>query len=370
MINRKLIFPVAIMLFTSSTAFCQTEVLKGVVNSLAYYNKQKDLKFLANAKKTVDSLIVTKKDSANIEKSVYKAVVYSAIAYTDSTNKLNTPPTFLAQTTQLVNRLTSSNRTYKYGPELDFSKRCLANTYLRNGYTQMHKSDYANALTSFKQAQVYAPHFRQLNGYIAYTNSKLGNLQEAAKYYDLLLDTDTMKTDYVQAAVGTFKSVGDTTKALQILQKGRKALPNDRILLLEEANIYNNRKDYKSLSPLLPSLLDNYPNNAEVAFIAASCYDHLNEYDKAESMYLHTIDLNNASYDPAFNLGLLYLKESTLKADKEGDNLQRAAQWLEKANEISPYETKCLNLLQLVYTKANNTEQLNKVNNKLKQLTN
>lgn len=370
MINRKLIFPVAILLFTSSTAFCQTEVLKGVVNSLAYYNKQKDLKFLANAKKTVDSLIVTKKDSANTEKSVYKAVVYSAIAYTDSTNKLNNPPTFLVKTSDLVDRLAASKKTFKYVPELDFARRCLANTYLRNGFNQLHKSDYGNSLASFKKAQVYAPHFRQLNGYIAYVNSKLGKMDEAAKYYDILLGTDTMKTQYVQAAVSTFKSVGDTSKALQILQKGRKALPNDRILLLEEANIYNNRKDYKSLMPLLPTLLDNYPNNPDVAFIAAGCYDHLNDYDKAESMYLHAIELNNTSYDPVFNLGLLYLKESTLKRDKEADNLQRAAQWLEKANEISPYETKCLNLLQLVYTKSNNTEQLNKVNNKLKQLTN
>jgi len=370
MINRKLIFPVAILLFTSSTAFCQTEVLKGVVNSLAYYNKQKDLKFLANAKKTVDSLIVTKKDSANTEKSVYKAVVYSAIAYTDSTNKLNNPPTFLAKTSELVDRLAANKRTFKYVPELNFARRCLANTYLRNGFNQMHKSDYVNSLASFKKAEVYAPNFRQLNGYIAYVNSKLGNKEEAAKYYDVLLGTDTMKTQYVQAAVSTFKSVGDTSKALQILKKGRKALPNDRILLLEEANIYNNRKDYKSLMPLLPSLLDNYPNNADVAFIAASCYDNLNDYDKAESLYLHTIELNKTSYDPVFNLGLLYLKESTLKKDKEADNLQRAAQWLEKANEISPYETKCLNLLQLVYTKSNNTEQLNKVNNKLKQLTN
>ena len=369
--SRKIFFSAAILLFATTAAFCQTEVLKGVVNSLAFYNQQKDLKYLARAKKTVDSLIVTKKDSANIEKNVYRAVVYSSIVYIDSLNTLKQPQDFFLKTTELVDRLSKSKRIYKYQPEINFARRCLANVFLRIGFAQMRQSDFMNALQSFKNAQAYAPGFRKLNAYIAYANSKLGHIQEAAKYYNALLVTDTLQAEYVQAAADTYKSVGDTAKALQILQKGRKLLPTDRVLLLEEANIYNNRKDYHSLSALLPQLLDNYPDNAEVAFIAADCYDHLNQYDKAESLYLHAIDLNGVLYEPVYNLGLLYLKVSVEKKDGDkGKNLQRAAQWLEKANEISPNETKCLNLLKLVYIKTANEDQLNRVNNKLKQLIN
>jgi len=118
-------------------------------------------------------------------------------------------------------------------------------------------------------------------------------------------------------------------------------------------------------------LLDDNANNADIAFIAANCYDHLDEYDKAESLYLRAIELNSTQYDPVFNLGLLYLKTSVLKKDNSaGNNLKRAKQWLEKANDISPNDAKCLHLLQLVYTRDGDTDELNKVNYKLKQLTN
>ena len=83
MAGRKVILPLFILLFSASLTFGQTEALKGVVNNLAFYKQKKDLKYLTNAKKSVDSLIVTKKDSADLEKNVYKAVVYSSIVYID-----------------------------------------------------------------------------------------------------------------------------------------------------------------------------------------------------------------------------------------------------------------------------------------------
>ncbi len=128
---------------------------------------------------------------------------------------------------------------------------------------------------------------------------------------------------------------------LKYLKKGRKLLPDDKSLLLDEANIYNNRKDYRSLSALLGSLLDINANNADIAFVAANCYDHLNQYNKAESLYLQAIELNSSAFDPIFNLGLLYFKQSQIKQTKDNvPNITRAVQWLEKANEISPNDIK------------------------------
>src|SRR6202012_469871 len=199
------------------------------------------------------------------------------------------------------------------------------------------------ALQLFENAQKYAPSFKPLNSYIAYSNNKLGNLQASAKYYANMVNNDSTKAEYVQAASNNYKLLGDTASALAIIKKGRKLLPNDKMLLLDEANIYSNRKDYHSLAPLLPALLDINSNNADIAFVAAVCYDHLNQYDKAESMYLRAIDLNSSAYDPIFNLGLLYFKESTIKQERGSTpNNTRAAQWLEKANEISPNNVNCL----------------------------
>jgi tetratricopeptide (TPR) repeat protein len=368
--GRKIILSVLLLLFTAPLAFCQTEVLKGVVNNLAYYKQKSELKYLSNAKKSIDSLILAGTDSTDLEKNVYRAIVNSSILYIDSLNKLNQPANFLRKTTELVDLLATRRKIFKYGPEMNFARQCLANVYIRKAFVYINNSDYTNAELLFLKAHKYAPAFKQLNAYIAYTNNKLGNLPAAAKYYDNLIKTDSAKIEYVETASNIYKSIGDTARALEIIKKARKVSPNDRFLLVDEANIYNNQRDYKSLEPLLVPLLDININNPDIVFVAANCYDQLYKYDKAESLYLHVVDLNSSAYDPVFNLGLLYLKKSTLSKNDKEKNLNYAAQWLEKANEISPNDVKCLEVLKIVYAQTDNQYQINKINNKLKQLTN
>lgn len=364
-------FIFTILLFTASSAFCQSEALKTVVNNLAFYRQKADLNYLSKAKKSVDSLIVTRADSQNLQKNVYKAVVYSSIAFTDSLNKLQQPAGFINETTTLVNRLLSRQRIYKYQNEMDYAKRCLANVYIRQGFESIYRSDFTIALRQFQTAKSFYPSFAPLNAYLAYSYSKSGNITEAVKFYDALLNSDTTKAAYVEAATNLYKQLGDTAKALSVLERGRKLLPADKSLLTEQANIYSNRNDYKSLEPLIPKLLDANPNSSETAFIAANCYDYLNRRDRAISLYMRAIELNGSAYAPIFNLGLLYLKQSILKPQSGGlENMNRAAQWLEKANEIAPNDKRCLQILQMIYTKTGNFEQLDKTNNKLHQLNN
>ncbi len=368
---RKIILSVLITSFTTTFAFAQKEALKVVVNNLAFYKQKNDLKYLAAAKKSADSLIITKSDTADIEKNLYRAIVNSSILYIDSLNKLGMPADMLDKTTKLVDRLSGMNKVFKYQSELDYTKRCLANVYIRKGFDAVNNSDFAVAKTSFENAKKYAPGMNQINTYIAFANNKAGNLQDAAVYYSNMLKVDSARTEYIETASNIYKSLGDTAKALQILQKGRKILPNDRFLLLDEANIYNNKKNYKALEPLIGPLLDINANNADIAFVAANCYDHLDKFDQAESLYLHAIELSGTYFDPVFNLGLLYLKQSTTsKGERSIQDLGRAIQWLEKANEISPNNVNSLQALQLAYAKTNNQDQLDKINNKLKQLTN
>jgi tetratricopeptide (TPR) repeat protein len=369
--GRKIILPVLLALFTADAALCQTEVLKGVVNNLAFYKQKKDLKYLASAKKTVDSLIKASPDSLDLERNVYKAVVYSSILYIDSLNKLNQPASLFPQTASLVDKLQDNRKIYQFHAEMDYCSRCLADVYIRKAFVYMKNSDFVNALELLEDAEKYAPSFKPLSAYIAYSNNKLGNLHAAAKYYEGLVGGDSTKAEDAEAASAIYKTFGDTVAALSIIKKALKVLPNDRSLLLDEANIYTNKKDYRALENLLPILLDINVNNADIAFVAANCYDHLNQYDKAESLYLRSIELNSSAYDPIFNLGLLYFKQSQLKQERERpENEARAKQWLERASEISPNDINCLQVLKMVYAQTGDQNQISKINNKLKQLTN
>ena len=80
---RSIAVSVLIILFAVPVAFGQSEGLKNVVNNLAFYKQKKDIKYLASAKNSVDSLIKATGDSLDVEKNTYKALVYSTILYVD-----------------------------------------------------------------------------------------------------------------------------------------------------------------------------------------------------------------------------------------------------------------------------------------------
>jgi tetratricopeptide (TPR) repeat protein len=365
---RKINFSVLLIVFITPNAFCQSEVLKGVVNSLARYKEHKELKYLAAAKKSIDSLFAINNDSTNLEKNVYLAVVNSSILYVDSLNSLNQPPNLLAKTTRLMDRLNENSKKSKFDKDLSFATACLANVHIRNGFNYLVRSDILNAQRQFLTAKKLAPGFKQLDAYLAYVNASLGNLPAAASFYDNL--SEEISADHLEAASAVYKAVGDTAKAIKLLERFRKTSPENNAILLDAAGIYNNKQDYTSLEPLLPGLLDINQNNPDIVFVAANCYDRLGKYNKAEQLYLKAVELNGAAYDPTFNLGLLYLKKSVQAGGSERNNIMHATTWLEKAYEIAPNNINCLEVLRLLYKQTENRTQLDKINNKLKQLTN
>jgi len=369
---RKVFLLIASICFISSVAFGQTEAMKDVINNIAFYYKKGDLKYLADAKKSVDGSIKTHADSLDFGKNVYKAVVYSSIVYIDSLNKLKQPDTLFLQTAKLVNRLLLNRKIYKFDIEINYIKGCIANVYLRKAFDNYYRNNYRQAITNFKLAKNYVPAAKEIDGYLANIYYKLGSYTTAVTYYDTLLRAKRPRIEYIQSAANIYKALGDTTKALQIIQNGIEDYPHDRYLQLEEANIYNNRKDYTRLRPLVDELLNESPNDPELIFMAANCYDHLNEFSKAESLYQNAIELNSTDYTPIFNLGLLYLKKAAIRKDRPDylASINQSKNWLEKAYEISPNNEMCLKALQMLYLQTGNQSQLNKVNSKLKQLTN
>jgi len=369
---RKVVLIMISVCFSSSVAFGQSEAMKDVINNIAFYYKKTDLKYLSEAKKAVDGSFKTRADSMDYGKNVYKAVVYSSIVYIDSLNKLNYPDTLFSQTNKLVNKIIYNRKAYKFDVEINYIKGCMANVYLRKAFDSYSKNNYTVAIANFKEAKQYVPAAKQINGYLANIYYKLGNYTTAVHYYDTLLLEHKPRLDYIQSAAISYKMLGDTAKCLEITQNGIADYPHDQSLLFEEANILNNKKNYTLLKPLLDELLAQAPNNPDVVFMAANCYDHLGNVDKAEQYYQEAIALNTTDYNPIFNLGLLYLKKAASKTNdaQYQANLDQSKLWLEKAYEISPNDEKCLKTLQMLYLQTGNSNQLNQVNSKLKQLIN
>ncbi len=370
---RKIILLITITCLTPFIAFCQIEAMKDVVNNLAFFYKKNDLKYLTEAKKAVDNSFKTHTDSLDITKNVYKAVVYSSLLYIDSLNRLNQSDTLLFHTRKLINSLLGNRKIYKFTLEMNYAKGCIANVYQRKAFDYYYKNNYGSAILNFKIAKAFVPAARQIDAYLANIYYKLGDYTLAKNHYDTLLIADKPKLEYIQIAINIYKTLADTTKLLQLIKKGVDLYPHDKFLIFEEANIYNNKRSYILLKPLLNDLMELAPEDAKVLFIVADCCDHLNELDRAEPLYKKVIELNNTDYMPVFNLGLLYFKKALINKYNSHEyeaNITNSKIYLEKANEMDPNTEKCLKALQLLYLQTENSNQLKKINTKLNQLTN
>ncbi|MCL8001009.1 hypothetical protein M8994_22720, partial [Brucella sp. 21LCYQ03] len=71
----------------SLSAFAQSAV-KEATNNFALYTQTGELKHLENAKKFIDGVYKTRRDSANVRINITRAMIYSSIAYADSTRKI------------------------------------------------------------------------------------------------------------------------------------------------------------------------------------------------------------------------------------------------------------------------------------------
>ncbi|MVN22510.1 tetratricopeptide repeat protein [Mucilaginibacter arboris] len=367
---RKLLLSILFLVKATSFAFSQSEELKDVFNNLAFYDQKHDLKYLGEAKKAIDKTIQTRADSAKMYKSVYKAVVYSTIAYADSLNTLKMPDNFLSTTNIYADTLFKKKKVYNYSPEITYIKRNLANAYIRRGFNDLQRNNYRSAVDNFEKAQAIFPTAEHLEVYMAYAVNRMGELNKAAAYYDNLLQNGKAGAEVVLTAEKIYKILGDTTKALNAIKTARAIYPDNKKLLFEEANIYNNKKDYVALRGLIEGLVKAEPENYDINFLAAVCYDHLNQTNKAEIFYKKAIQLNRKSYDPFFNLGVLYMKRGAAEPAKSAEDFDLARNYLEKANEMNPNDPQFLQTLKLLYDKTGNLAQANRISTQLNQIIN
>ena len=221
---RKLLLSIVFLVKATSFAFSQSEELKDVFNNMAFYNQKHDLKYLGEAKKAIDKTIQTRKDSSNLYKSVYKAVVYSTIAYADSLNTLKMPDNFLSATNIYADTLFKRKKVYNYSAEINYIKNNLANVYIRKGFNEMQHDNYKLALGDFENAKAIVPTANHLEIYMAYAVNRLGELNKAAAYYDNILQKGKADAEVILTAEKTYKILGDTAKALKAIQTGRKVL--------------------------------------------------------------------------------------------------------------------------------------------------
>ncbi len=364
---RKFLF--LIFFLTSATKLFAQTPIKDAMNSFALYNKSKNFGDLENAKKFIDNSFKTKKDSSSYIKILNKTLIYSALAYTDSTRKLKYVKDPIDETLFNFSKLKKSKGAGT-DPEITFIKKNLSNAFLKRANNYLNSYDYENAFDSFRWVDSLSSGAMPLVKHnLAVISNKMGYRSRSIGYYEQLIKTDkTAIPDYYLTLAYLYEQAAAEGKALEVVQKGKVVFPKNRDLLFKELNFFVDKGDYKSIVPTIPAALELEPDNINLNYIAASAFDISEKAEEAEKYYKKVLLLDPNNYDANYSLGLLYLK---LYNDKPEKQLMAgtAGFYLNKAYEINPNGTNVLKLLAILYRKSGETSKLESINRKLKQTT-
>ncbi|CAI2767657.1 tetratricopeptide repeat protein [Flavobacterium collinsii] len=149
---------------------------------------------------------------------------------------------------------------------------------------------------------------------------------------------------------------GRSEDAKQAIADARKANPEDSSLILTEANLYLESKDYETYKKLVGEALQKDPNNADLVFNLGVISANAKNNADAEKYYLKAIEINPNYANAYLNLAALKLEAekpiidemnklgTTAKDMKRYDVLKAQREsvfkgvipYLKKANELDP----------------------------------
>ncbi|WP_316635321.1 tetratricopeptide repeat protein [uncultured Flavobacterium sp.] len=149
---------------------------------------------------------------------------------------------------------------------------------------------------------------------------------------------------------------GRTEEAKKAIADARKANPDDASLILSEANLYLETKDYDTYKKLVNLALEKDPNNADLVFNLGVISANAKNAADAEKYYLRAIEINPNYTNAYLNVAALKLEAEkpiidemnklgtsakdmkrydVLKAQRESV-FRGVIPYLKKANELDP----------------------------------
>lgn len=162
---------------------------------------------------------------------------------------------------------------------------------------------------------------------------------------------------------------GKVDEAKKAINDAKAANPGDTSLMLAEANLYLDAKDFAGYKRVIKEVLEKDPNDADLLFNLGVISNNSGEFEEAKSYYKKAIAVNPNYFNAYNNLGALMLngedkmvKEmnslgTTPKENKRFDELkakrnkmyQEALPYFEKAFQIEPKDQNIKAVLMNAY---------------------
>ncbi|MCT1525789.1 tetratricopeptide repeat protein [Sphingobacterium hotanense] len=366
--NNFIISSLSVLLaLSANSAFAQSNY-KEASNAFALYTQTGAIKNLENAKKQLDNIYKTAKDSSKTRVNVLRAMVMSSIAYADSARTIKTDKDPIDLTYQTLGRIREKDRE-GYPGEISYVKQNLAAALIKRANKSLQGQKYDAAYNDFLKVDELNAKNEDVTYNLAVLANKAGKSEDAVKFYKKIIESGNATEQQYLELAALYDKLGESQLNLTTLENARTKYGENKEILFQLIQEYASVKAYDAIVPIADQAIKMEPDNVELNYLAGYANENANNIPAAKAFYEKVLELYPNNYESNLALGLIYLKD--FLSDTENHEAQYNAQnFLLKANEIKPYEINALKSLAMFYEKADDAEQLDRVNLLLNQLTN
>jgi tetratricopeptide (TPR) repeat protein len=258
--------------------------------------------------------------------------------------------------------------------------------------------DYKNSVESFKEI-LNINEMKQINitdtTTIFYTGIAAfdGDMKdEAIKYLQKAAELNFKDPSMYVRLSKLYLAKTDSTAALNTLQKGIVAYPDNVSILVELINYYIAKGESQKTLEFLDKAKKNDPKNQTFYFVEGVLYDKTGNMEKSVEAYNKAIEIDPNYFDAYYNLGVIYFNYAVKlveEANKELDNskylekknkadeeFKKVIPYMEKAYDIAkqketpdakPNQKQSLETLKTLYYRLKMNDQLERVNQLLQE---
>ncbi len=347
----------------------------------------KQLATLNTAKASADKAITNEKTKNDPELWAYRAVIYSALAVTDTTNQANSEAAFKTSSEAIAKAKTLDTKGEQKG-RIENAEKNLSVIMQNKGVKAFNSNDFKNAYTSFKYVADVYPSDSTFNMYTAMAANQSQQYDEAIKYFNKTIELNDKNPGVYQELAKVHMLKKDTTAALAAIDKGRAKHPSNLNLIYEELNVYLNRNQADKVLDKIDNAIAKDPKNKNLYYVSGIANETAKKFPEAETAYKKAIEIDPAYFDATYNLGVYYInrgndfinqanklpnskeanaKYNALKGKFDGE-IAKAVPLLEKAHEINPKDKNTLVSLSELYVKTNKLDKAAEAKKKLAEL--
>lgn len=146
-----------------------------------------------------------------------------------------------------------------------------------------------------------------------------GSAQEKLQ---LATDVDPGRVEPIRPLALTHLSLGDTTKALKILEEGIARFPQNEDMVIAAGEVYQRTNDQDKAIAMFNKALELNPENSDIYQKLGVIESNRQNWDKANEYYSRALDINPDDANLAFNIGVSFYNQN--KFEQAVDFFQRS----------------------------------------------